>query len=144
MRKQIVVVSLAAIALVFAAGVITGEFVSAQAKFPSAKTLFSKDLPEFEGHEAQIIEVTLDPGAQLGGHRHSGHMFVYVVEGEIVSQLEDGEKIAYKPGDFWYEEPMMLHADFFNASETEKAKAVIFSVVEKGKPQTLLEPAHEH
>lgn len=134
---------LALCTLSFLAGTFSDRGASAQG-FPTARTLFAQELADIEGYEGQIIEVSLQPGARLGGHRHSGHMFVYVVEGEIVSQLEGGEKVSYGPGDFWYEHPMMLHADFFNPSETEPAKAVIFSVVETGKPQTILEPAHAH
>lgn len=143
MRATTILLGLGIGATAFSAGLIAGGSAVAQAKFPTAKTIFTQDLADIEGYEAQIIEVGLEPGAALGGHRHSGHMFVYVVEGEIVSQLEDGEKISYTPGDFWYEHPMMLHADFKNTSETAPAKAVIFSVVEKGKPQTVLEP-HAH
>jgi quercetin dioxygenase-like cupin family protein len=143
MSRQAILIGVAIGAVCFLGGMIAGSAVTAQSKFPTAKTLFTQDLADIEGYEAQIIEVSLDPGAQLGGHRHSGHMFVYVVEGEIASQLEDGEKITYAPGDFWYEHPMMLHADFVNPSDTAAAKAVIFSVVEEGKPQTILEP-HAH
>lgn len=140
MSKHALVLGLGFGALAFAGGVLLGGGVFAQQKFPATKTILTQDLVGIDGYEAQIIEIDVAPGAGIGGHRHSGHMFVYVIEGEIVSQLEDGEKIAYKPGEFWYEHPLMLHADFQNPSATVPAKAVIFSVVEKGKPQTLLEP----
>lgn len=144
MSRQAVGLGMAFGAACFLGGMILGGAVSAQAKFPTSKTLLTQDLADIDGYEAQIIEVRLEPGARLGEHRHSGHMFVYVVEGEITSQLEDGEKVAYKPGEFWYEHPMMLHSDFFNPSDTAPAKTVIFSVVEEGKPQTILEPPHAH
>lgn len=144
MSRQTIGLGLVFGAVCFVGGVLINDAVSAQSKFPTAKTLFTQDLADIDGYQGQIIEVGLQPGAQLGGHRHSGHMFAYVIEGEIVSQLEDGEKITYNTGDYWYEHPMMLHADFFNPSESAPAKVVIFSVVEEGKPQTILEPQHVH
>ncbi len=142
MRTQTIVLGIALAA--FALGFVASNAIHAQQKFPTTKTILTQDLPDIEGYEAQLIEIGVEAGAGIGGHRHSGHMFVYVIEGEITSQLEDGEKVTYQPGDFWYEHPMMLHADFQNLSDSTPAKAIIFSLVEEGKPQTILEPAHNH
>ena len=47
--------------------------------------------------------------AALPGHRHPGHVYVYVLEGHVVSSLDGAPPTTYGPGQAWQERPGQLH-----------------------------------
>lgn len=99
----------------------------------------AQDLPRMDG---QNLVVTVDqleyaPGGSSEAHRHNGCTFVYVLEGELVAKLDDGEEKTYTAGQMFYEQPLHLHAVSRNASHSEPAKFLVFRVIEKGKPATV-------
>lgn len=103
-----------------------------------AEMLIEQELSDIEGYVVRIQELDLDPGASSGSHRHDAHVFVYVVSGEIASRVgETGESIAYKAGETWYEPPNAVHAEFRNTSDSERAKAIAFFIMQDGKPMTV-------
>ena len=52
-----------------------------------------------------MITVVYPPGASDPIHRHNAHTFVYVLEGSVVMQLNDGKEITLTPGQTFYEGP---------------------------------------
>src|SRR6267142_1338116 len=102
-------------------------------------TLMTQDLPRMDGQDmvASITELEYAPGGSSEPHRHPGHTFVYVLEGSLVAQLDDGPVKTYMPGQMFYEQPMHLHAVSKNASATEPVKFLVFRIAEKGKPGTV-------
>src|SRR5262249_24089135 len=50
--------------------------------------LFAIDLPDAQGKEGRMIEVSYPPGAHDMVHRHDAHAFVYVLEGTIIMQVK--------------------------------------------------------
>ena len=74
-------------------------------------------------------------GASLP-HRHDADVFVYVLEGSIVMQVDGQEPQTLKPGDTFHETPGDVHRKSANASATQPAKFVVFMVKDKGKPAT--------
>ena len=53
--------------------------------FPKVDRVLTQALDDIENREVRMEVVTFAPGAAAPQHRHPGHVFVYVLEGEIVS-----------------------------------------------------------
>src|SRR5262249_32528490 len=96
--------------------------------------LMSKDLAECPGKEGLMITVAYPPGAKDPIHRHNAHAFVYVLEGTIVMQLNNGKEVTHTPGQTFYEGPNDIHTVGRNASATKPAKFLVFFVKDKGAP----------
>lgn len=103
----------------------------------SAKALLTRDLA-LAGKEAVMVTVDLAPGASSPKHRHNAHVFVYVLEGSVVMQVEGQPAQTLVSGQTFYENPADVHAVSRNASQTEKAKFLVFFVKEKGAPNTVM------
>jgi quercetin dioxygenase-like cupin family protein len=96
--------------------------------------LISKELTGIPGKEATMITVQYDRGASDVIHRHNAHVFVYVLEGRVVMQVQGGEQLTLGPGQTFYEGPDDVHLVSRNASSTEPAKFLVFFVKDKGAP----------
>ncbi len=60
----------------------------------------------------------------------------YVLEGAVVSKLNDEPEKTYKAGEYWYEAPGTVHSVSRNASSGQAAKLLVWSLVDEGKPVT--------
>jgi quercetin dioxygenase-like cupin family protein len=109
----------------------TGAMFSQQAK---VTPIMTKDLTGIDGKEGAMITVEYAPGSTDTLHRHNAHVFVYVLEGSIIMQVEGGKQQTLKPGDSFYESPQDVHVVGRNASKTERAKFLVFFVKDKGAP----------
>ena len=70
------------------------------------------------------------PGSKLDdlpGHRHKGHMYVYVLDGEVLSSLDGAPGKLYRAGDVWSENPGQLHR-ILNPRPGTIAHLLVFSV----------------
>ena len=102
----------------------------------SAKQLMVKDLVGLAGKEVLMSTVTYPPGGASPPHRHDAQVFVYVLEGELIMQVQGGPKVTLKPGETFYESPTDVHAVSANASQTRPATFVVFIIKDKGAPTT--------
>lgn len=100
----------------------------------SVKPLMTKDLVGIPGKEAVMLAVDYVPGGASTPHRHEAQVFLYVVEGSIVTQVEGQEPVTLQAGQTFYESPTDIHETAKNASQTEPAKVVAFIIKDKGKP----------
>ena len=107
---------------------------AAAAPHAEVETMLTKALADYPGKEGQFITVTYPPGAVDPVHRHDAHAFVYVLEGEIVMQVQGGEPVTLKPGQTFYEGPNDVHVVGRNASSTKPAKFVVLLVKKQGAP----------
>jgi quercetin dioxygenase-like cupin family protein len=98
------------------------------------KELFAIDLPEYPGKEGRMIEVSYTPGDKDVAHRHDANAFLYVLEGEIVMQLEGKPAVTLKAGETFYEGPKDIHVVGRNASSTKPARFVVVLLKAKGAP----------
>lgn len=98
----------------------------------SRKTLMAKDLPDFPGKEATVYIVEYPPGTNNSPHRHNGHVFLHILEGQLNAQVKGGELTVLNPGDTYYESPTDIHVISRNPSSTTPAKAMVFLIHEKG------------
>ena len=113
-------------------------FSSASAGTGKATTLMTKDLPDFPGKEGMVEVVEFAPGEVSQPHRHNADLFVYVLEGSIVTQVKGDSPQTVHAGDVFYESPTDVHSVSRNASETQPAKLLVFYVKPKGTPPTVL------
>jgi quercetin dioxygenase-like cupin family protein len=96
--------------------------------------LLSKDLANAPGRELSMITVEYAPGAADPIHTHQAQAFVYVLEGSIVMQVKGGAPVTLTPGQTFYEGPDDVHIVGRNASQTARAKVVVFLARNKGTP----------
>jgi quercetin dioxygenase-like cupin family protein len=111
------------------------------AEAADVKPLFATDLADIPGKEARMLEVSYAPGAQDMVHRHDAHVFVYVLEGEIVMQVKGQPAVTLKAGQAFYEGPSDVHVVGRNASTTAPARFVVVLLKAKGAP--VLTPVKE-
>jgi quercetin dioxygenase-like cupin family protein len=102
----------------------------------TAKQLMIKDLVGLAGKEVLMSTVTYPPGGASPPHRHDAQVFVYVLEGELIMQVQGGPKVTLKPGETFYESPSDVHAVSANASQTQPATFLVFIIKDKGTATT--------
>ncbi|MBX3024063.1 cupin domain-containing protein [bacterium] len=110
----------------------------AAAETAQVRDLFAVDLADYPGREGRMVEVTYPPGSQDAVHRHDADAFVYVLEGEIVMQLQGQPPVTLGPGQTFYEGPKDVHLIGRNASHTKPARFVV--VLLKAKDAPILVP----
>ncbi len=113
-------------------------FSSANAQVGKVTRLMTKDLPDVTGKEGMIETVAFAPGEVSEPHRHNADVFVYVLEGSVITQVKGGSPQTVHAGEVFYESPTDIHSVSRNASETQPAKLLVFYVKAKGTPPTVL------
>ena len=101
--------------------------------------LISKGLAGVSGKDVLMYTVDFPPGYSSPVHRHDAQLFLYVLEGSIVTQVKGGKEITLTPGQIFFEDPNDIHTVSRNASSTEPAKFLVFMVKKKGAPPLVLE-----
>jgi quercetin dioxygenase-like cupin family protein len=96
--------------------------------------LMTKDLSGIPSKELVMLTVEYLPGGASLPHRHDAQVFVYVLEGMLVTQVDGQDRVTLKPGQTFYEGPEDIHRTSANASATEPVKFLVFIAKEKGKP----------
>jgi len=102
-----------------------------------ASQVMSQMLPDIPGKQVVILALTYPPGYSGAIHRHSAHVFAYVLEGSLVMGLNDGAPVTLMPGQTFYEGPNDIHTISRNASKTRPAKFLVFLIKNKGAPITV-------
>jgi quercetin dioxygenase-like cupin family protein len=87
----------------------TAAVAVANAGTGTATTLMVKELPDFPGKDGMVEVVDFAPGEVSQPHRHNADLFVYVLEGTIVTQVEGEAAKSLKAGDVFYESPTDVH-----------------------------------
>jgi quercetin dioxygenase-like cupin family protein len=128
--KQLVLVCLLAVA--------TGTVWAQNAPRSVGKDLMVKALPDIAGKEAVVRANVYPPGTSNPPHRHDAHVFLHVLEGQLIVQLKGGQPVMLNPGDTYYESPDDIHVMSRNPSDSVPVKALIFMVKKTGAPSTTL------
>ncbi len=129
--------SLRTVISVVALSLLVGKVIAGDAKVVS---LMQKELKAFDGKIAQMLTVEYGPGVSSRKHRHNAHIFVYVLEGAVVMQVEGGEETVLEAGDTFYESPEDIHLVSKNASNTETAKFLVFTLKDQHTPVSISMP----
>jgi quercetin dioxygenase-like cupin family protein len=98
--------------------------------------LMTRDLDGIAGKEAVMLTVEYKPGGTSLPHRHDANVFVYVLEGSVVMQVEGQERVTLHAGQTFYEGPKDIHLVSANGSASRPAKILVFIVKDKGVPVT--------
>lgn len=103
----------------------------ALASRPNPETLLEEVVPDPSGDVQVGMDVyVLAPRTgqtaveALPGHRHPGHMYVYVLEGEVRSKLDDDPAANFTVGQAWLEQPGQLHR-IHNLSSDRPARLLV-------------------
>lgn len=97
-----------------------------------------QSLPDLPGKLGIMATVQYAPGQASIAHEHPGSVFAYVLEGEVISQMEGEAPKTYKAGESWYEKPHAGHLVSKNASQTKPATLVVFLLANEG--EAILKP----
>ncbi|QVM92916.1 cupin domain-containing protein [Pseudomonas entomophila] len=104
---------------------------------PDQVRILQEQLPtNAPGKKAVMLTVSYAPGQASPAHQHPGAVMAYVLEGAVTSKLNDEPERTYKAGEFWYEAPGTIHSVSRNASKTQPAKLLVWSLVDEGRPVT--------
>jgi quercetin dioxygenase-like cupin family protein len=122
--------------ILFSLLVATLPFGSVLADAPKANDtkatlVYQHELPNVPGKSIKGVLIEYDPGGNSPGHMHPKSAFIYatVLEGEILSQVNDGPVTTYKAGENFSELPGDRHGVSANASKTKPAKLLaVFAV----------------
>lgn len=120
-------------------GAIVAEAMASHAQAQAqSNPVFEHDLPDvnIKNWAVHVNELTYKPGGVSAPHSHPGITLVYVLEGEIRSQVGNGPEKTYGPGQMFIETPGERHGVSRNASDTKSAKFLAILMYEKGKPAT--------
>lgn len=119
-----------------ALGVIGTQDLNAQ-QAPMKRTMLLKtDLAGIEGKEGMLVLVEFAPGAVTQAHYHSGEELAYLLEGTVSMEVQGKSPVTFKPGDTFHLPPKQVHR-VKNLSATVPAKALTFTIAEKGQPDTV-------
>ena len=127
-------------ALVLLGALLTGASDTEAGETSSGITVTSvttQELPEYPDQTLTAVIVNLAPEARTGSHRHAGIVFVYVLEGSVRSQLNNGELIEYGAGQSWSEPPGTVHSYMENPSKTKQARLLATIIAPTGAQLTI-------
>src|SRR6478736_1940453 len=97
-------------------------FSSANAQVGKVTRLMTKELPDVLGKEGMVETVEFAPGEVSQPHRHNADLFVYVLEGSVITQVKGDNPQTVHAGDVFFESPTDIHSVSRNASQTQPAK----------------------
>ncbi|MEQ8245153.1 cupin domain-containing protein [Fulvivirga sp.] len=80
----------------------------------------------------RIETLTFPPGYSSVKHTHPCPLFVYIVEGELLSEFE-GVMKTYKVGDVFYEKANGVHSVTKNNSSKNQAKILVIYLMKEGQ-----------
>ncbi len=95
-------------------------------------TVLQDSLFAIEGKEVNIRMTEFPPGWVGGRHYHTGDVFVYVLEGTFVVDVEGEERQTFGPGQV-YHEALNRVMQARNLSTAEPTKILVFQVGDKGE-----------
>jgi quercetin dioxygenase-like cupin family protein len=119
------------------AGLLSATSLAQDAPSPAVvKPLLAETVTGLPDKEVTMSTVEYLPGGASLAHRHDAEVFVYVLEGSVIMQVDGKEPVTLLPGQTFHERPSDIHRVSANASKTQPAKFVVFMLKDKGKPAT--------
>jgi len=95
--------------------------------------LLRSELEALPGNEVTIMRIDFPAGWTGGKHYHTGDVFLYVLEGELVLEFEGQEPETLGPGKAYHESVNKVMTAL-NPSTTQGAKVIVFQVGAKDEP----------
>jgi quercetin dioxygenase-like cupin family protein len=108
--------------------------------------VYQHELPNVPGKSIKGVLVEYGPGGYSPGHTHPKSAFIYatVLEGKILSQVNDGPVTTYAAGQSFSELPGDRHGVSANASRTKPAKLLAVFVVDTNETDLTTPLANRH
>lgn len=106
---------------------------------PTVHNLLVEPLAPVANPEVTLLTLDLAPGSVSKPHKHLGPVFGYILEGEILNQVDPEPAKTYHVGEFFYEPPLHVHRQMKNLSSTKPARVLVFQVGPRGKNFTVPE-----
>ncbi|MFK0274162.1 cupin domain-containing protein [Ensifer sp. NPDC090286] len=99
--------------------------------------VYEHELPNVPGKSIKGVLVEYGPGGSSEAHTHASTAFIYatVLEGSILSQVNDGPVKEYKAGESFSEMPGDRHGVSANGSKTSPAKLLAVFVVDTAEKE---------
>lgn len=128
------------------AGCLWPEHLNAQAQAASPQeyrttaeqqTVLKSDLVSVPGKEGTVLRIELPVGWVGSWHYHTGDVFVYVISGEFVVDVEGQGRKQLRQGEV-YHEAVNTTMQARNPSTTERTSLVLFQIGGKGEPLMLV------
>jgi quercetin dioxygenase-like cupin family protein len=107
----------------------------------TVRVLTTQALADQPGTDITVLIVDYPPNGSTPAHEHPGHTYAYVLEGAVVSQLDDQPPQTYMNGQMWSEAPHQHHVVSKNASVSAPAKLLVFMIAPHGQNLTKFLPA---
>jgi quercetin dioxygenase-like cupin family protein len=104
---------------------------------PNVKTLIEQKIDGIENPLVFMQVVELAPGAQSSAHRHPGPVFGYILEGELLTQVEGSAPTTYKTGEAFYEPAGHVHLQARNPGKTGVTRFLAVVIGKQGSPPVL-------
>lgn len=118
---------------------ITVTLIGTAAAGDAAKVtlVYEHELPNVPGKSIKGVLVEYGPGGSSEAHTHPSTAFIYatVLEGSILSQVNDGPVKEYKAGENFSEMPGDRHGVSANGSKTKPAKLLAVFVVDTAEKE---------
>ena len=100
--KRTVVMRTLALAVGIALGMVGSQMLNAQQEPVTLQALLKTDLPGIEGKAFLVEQVELAPGVVAGKHYHPGNVFVYVLEGVGILEIEGKPAVTQQAGSMFH------------------------------------------
>lgn len=99
--------------------------------------VYQHELPNVPGKSIKGVLVEYGPGGSSEAHTHPSTAFIYatVLEGSILSQVNDGPVKEYKAGESFSEMPGDRHGVSANGSKTKPAKLLAVFVLDTAEKE---------
>ena len=111
--------------------------VAQQAKNAKVTLVYQHELPNVPGKSIKGVLVEYGPGGFSPAHTHPSSAFIYatVLQGAILSKVNDGPVKTYRTGESFSEMPGDHHGVSANASKTRPAKLLAVFVVDTNETE---------
>ena len=119
------------VAVVFALGICGAHTLNAQQQGFKRVELQRHDIGN-PGHEAVLARAEFNPGGATPRHTHPGEEVAYVLEGQVVVEVEGKPPATLQAGDSFFIPAGTVHAA--KNAGSGSAKVLSTYIVEKGKP----------
>ena len=94
--------------------------------------LMRQPVADQPGTDVIVVTVDYPPGGATPPHEHPGYTYAYVLEGTVVSQLDDQPPKTFSAGQMWSELPHQHHMVSQNGSATAPEKLLVFFIAPHG------------
>ena len=123
--------------VIFVAAAFVHQIAAQEHGGSKIQMVLQEDMFSIPGKEAAIQRAVYPAGWTGQRHYHTGDIFVYVLEGQFIVDLDNGKRIVIDDGEVYHEAVnQVMRAR--NGSADREVTVLLFQVGDKGKPRVIL------